>query len=583
MADPSDQRRNLETVLLSVVEGSETAEQREWLNDYLRASEEARVSASRFLCDESLIADQFRETNQAKRILLSIEQEGAAGSRSPARREEPPARQPWRLAFRAYHAVNRNGVAIALGSAAAILALVIANVVATRELTRLQTASLPGIDERVAQADATPTKDDVPEPPVAIEAGRIIALNDVAWRPGEPELTFGDPVMPGQTLQLESGVVELLMATGAKVTVEGPSSFRVGSANESTLSTGKLAAAVPRTARGYTVLTPTSELVDIGTQFGVSVDDAGATELHVFDGDVVARALSGDPGSNAYVHATESQVMRFDDSGFESSPAAESAVTFIRRTGPVIPADQLPSLPITEDLFIWYAPESVTEGEAGTPVPIWRDLLIGENDFANDAWQFEEPRRPRVVYDEAGRKALRFDGWSTGLKTAPFDLSKSSTVFVACAPGPISFSSDYHGGILVKLGNSPSLELTLLPDNSPRAWVWPGMVGTKSDANVGVVSSSAVPAEQIAVVAYRFDPKRSQSSMWVNASLAAESDAPIGLGDCARICVGSHADDNYNAKFLGLIYEVLVYDSALEEESVEMVSSYLAERYPSPR
>lgn len=566
-------------MLLRVVEGSETAEERAWLNDYLRESEQARVLASRFLCDESLITDHFREANEATRVLLSIDQEPQRVTPRVRRREQPPGRLPWRIAHRFYDAVNRNGVLVAIGSTAAILGLVIANVVATNELTRLQSAALPGVEDQLAEVERPTEKDDSPATLGPVESGRVLALSDVEWRPGDPELAFGDPVMEGQTLRIESGVVELLMATGAKVTVEGPSSFRVGSASESTLSTGKLAAAVPRTARGYTVLTPTSELVDIGTQFGVSVDDSGTTELHVFDGDVVARSLSGDTGSNAYVHATEAQVMRFNASGVESRRAVESDVSFVRHTGPSIPADKLPPLPVTEELFVWYSPESIHESQAGSPVPIWRDLLVGDNDFANDAWQFEEQRRPRLVYDEAGRKGLRFDGWSTALKTAPFDLSSSNTVFVACAPAPISFASDYHGGLLVKLGSSPSLELTLLPDYSPRAWVWPGVIEGMSDANVGIVSADKISPGETATLCYRFDPNRSKSAMWVNSSLASESDAPIRLGDCARVCVGSHPDDKYNAKFFGLIYEVLVFNKALDDEAVARVTSYLANRY----
>ena len=70
-------------------------------------------------------------------------------------------------------------------------------------------------------------------------------------------------------------MLQLTYDTGAKVTVEGPVDMVMTTAIEAKLSEGKIAAAVPRFARGYTILTPTAEVVDLGTEFGVSVDEVG--------------------------------------------------------------------------------------------------------------------------------------------------------------------------------------------------------------------------------------------------------------------------------------------------------------------
>ena len=49
------------------------------------------------------------------------------------------------------------------------------------------------------------------------------------------------------------------------------------------------AAVVPPAARGFTVVAPGVDYVDLGTEFGIAVDEAtGASELHVFDGQVNA-------------------------------------------------------------------------------------------------------------------------------------------------------------------------------------------------------------------------------------------------------------------------------------------------------
>ena len=68
---------------------------------------------------------------------------------------------------------------------------------------------------------------------------------------------------------------------------------------------------MPRFARGYTILTPTAEVVDLGTEFGVDVDDSGASEVHVFDGDVVARPARGWRFARPTIHARQDEAIQF--------------------------------------------------------------------------------------------------------------------------------------------------------------------------------------------------------------------------------------------------------------------------------
>jgi len=55
---------------------------------------------------------------------------------------------------------------------------------------------------------------------------------------------------------------------------------------------GKLTAFVPPSAKGFTVMTPVAEVVDYGTEFGVTVDKSGETETSVFKGEVDFRAVA---------------------------------------------------------------------------------------------------------------------------------------------------------------------------------------------------------------------------------------------------------------------------------------------------
>lgn len=103
------------------------------------------------------------------------------------------------------------------------------------------------------------------------------------------------PLAPGAHLRGERhviphGTLALVTARGARVVVEAPAEFQFESAQRLRLARGRLSAEVPPAAKGFTVITPSGEAVDLGTRFGVDVPDAGEAEVHVFAGEVVAHA-----------------------------------------------------------------------------------------------------------------------------------------------------------------------------------------------------------------------------------------------------------------------------------------------------
>src|SRR5690606_12417470 len=85
---------------------------------------------------------------------------------------------------------------------------------------------------------------------------------------------------------------------GALLAIEAPAIFRFESSQRLHLAKGRLAADVPPPAKGFTVVTPDGDAVDLGTRFGIDVREQGGSEIHVFEGEVVARAAGpGDPRS----------------------------------------------------------------------------------------------------------------------------------------------------------------------------------------------------------------------------------------------------------------------------------------------
>jgi len=97
----------------------------------------------------------------------------------------------------------------------------------------------------------------------------------------------------GEAFVLLKGSVEFATARGAKVVLEAPAEFRFETAQRLRLTRGKAAAEVPPAAKGFTIITPTGQAIDLGTKFGVDVPTTGAAEIHVFQGEVIAQSSGG--------------------------------------------------------------------------------------------------------------------------------------------------------------------------------------------------------------------------------------------------------------------------------------------------
>jgi hypothetical protein len=162
-----------------------------------------------------------------------------------------------------------------------------------------------------------------PEPKMDF-VGRITGMVDCRWvqspesRVQSPESSsrLSSFVSLGDRFALSSGLMEITYDTGAKVILQGPVTYEVESTAGGFLSVGKLTARVekrseirdrkseirnqkspdlwPLTSDLFAIRTPTAIVTDLGTEFGVEVDQSGATQSHVFRGSVRVQELSAD-------------------------------------------------------------------------------------------------------------------------------------------------------------------------------------------------------------------------------------------------------------------------------------------------
>jgi hypothetical protein len=94
-------------------------------------------------------------------------------------------------------------------------------------------------------------------------------------------------IRTGDALRLAQGEIELVYETGVKLLVIGPADFVLRDGGGE-LNRGGLMASVPQAGHGFKIETPNGTVIDLGTQFGVVVDDFGVSEVSVFEGKVEA-------------------------------------------------------------------------------------------------------------------------------------------------------------------------------------------------------------------------------------------------------------------------------------------------------
>ncbi|MDC0363833.1 FecR family protein, partial [Opitutales bacterium] len=120
-----------------------------------------------------------------------------------------------------------------------------------------------------------------------LQVARFDHLEDCRWinqqfRPG-----LGDPIRTGQRIELSKGYAKLRFNTGALVELTGPSILEVKGENAVFLTLGSAEVlAESKESQGFTLGTPSSKFVDLGTAFSATVAPDGLSRLEVSQGKV---------------------------------------------------------------------------------------------------------------------------------------------------------------------------------------------------------------------------------------------------------------------------------------------------------
>ena len=206
---------------------------------------------------------------------------------------------------------------------------------------------------------------------------------------------------------MRRGLMEIEFTSGARVTLEGPASFTAESPMNAFLSQGKLTSCVPETAHGFTVDTPGSQTIDLGTEFGLFVSQDGTTETHVFSGEVIVKPTSNNQdqqeillkndmavrtgGAGKKVSTLTAVPARFAHSNFEDAASAPAPV-------------------VDRNLALWFSAEHQVQVDEKNRVRSWGDIATTSNTTPEVAWQVDEKKRPTLVKSAiGGMPAIRFE------------------------------------------------------------------------------------------------------------------------------------------------------------------------------
>ena len=201
----------------------------------------------------------------------------------------------------------------------------------------------------------------------------------------------GDSVGPG-ILELD-GYVSLEFYKGARLTVAGPAKLELVDPQRVICHFGKIRANVPAVARGFTVVTAESEIVDLGTEFAMEVGPTGQTEVHVFDGEVEAYDAERSPDSKTLLTAGLAMKIKNADD-WEAIPAQAE------RFDDLTHIDQLSDDEDAQKLEAWKAVNAAAKQDS---------RLIAYYDFVRD------PAKRRTLVNRA-LSGEEFDGAIVGAR-----------------------------------------------------------------------------------------------------------------------------------------------------------------------
>ena len=125
------------------------------------------------------------------------------------------------------------------------------------------------------------------QPPMAEIAFSGLSEYQISHPNGTSDDTPSSVLVPGSSIEIRQGVFEIKTASDTVMIIQAPAFVTLMEENKMVVHRGDAWFRVGPEVKEFTVLTPQLEVVDLGTEFGVSADPTTAQEeVHVFEGKV---------------------------------------------------------------------------------------------------------------------------------------------------------------------------------------------------------------------------------------------------------------------------------------------------------
>ena len=317
---------DLDPLLMELADGTLTPTQRLHLMGLLRDDPAACERCAEYLVLDSMLA--WDQTDGKDAEVLARVLGPRAGDHEDAEARHP-AMGPGGGARRTQPAWSRFGRVGTL-AAAALLAVMISVIVNGLALRRKTGVVPPGPPTVTGQGCRDPGRARLDEegfadggPRIATDGDPVAVLTrvvDVEWGQTELPIEAGSS-MPRGRLRVKSGLVQLEFYGGAIVVLEGPADLELLDPDRAFCRRGKLRVRAPSQPTKFSVETPNADVIDLGTEFGVRVDETGGADVQVFEGKV--ELLGKDHGRVAAAgrEMVRGQGARADPSGIRRAAA----------------------------------------------------------------------------------------------------------------------------------------------------------------------------------------------------------------------------------------------------------------------
>ncbi|MCH9654091.1 MAG: hypothetical protein K0U86_23345 [Planctomycetes bacterium] len=154
---------------------------------------------------------------------------------------------------------------------------------------------------------ATPTND-LPETYVAT----LVRSTECKWGNYNPPQFSGQRLL-SKHLFLKEGIAEFRFDSGIGLVLEGPTELKIASANSAKLLSGSVVLHGYESAPEFELVTSQAKFFDVGTEYGIKVEENLGTELHVFEGSVRIQPIEDSSNVDPNIQIVNEGVAQYID------------------------------------------------------------------------------------------------------------------------------------------------------------------------------------------------------------------------------------------------------------------------------